>query len=140
DRATTITLVGTGDSAVPLVGGATGVFRLDPNSGPHSWQEVGAALPNGQVGDLRWDATDDVLVAATVGRGVWTISNVSDFIAADPVLHIDGTTAGDFMRLSLNEKNPLLLDVNLNGVVQSVQLSIIKSIVANGHDGDDGLE
>src|SRR5206468_8131173 len=33
-------------------------------------------LPNALVYDLRYDYTDNVLVAATLGRGVWTLTNV----------------------------------------------------------------
>jgi hypothetical protein len=137
---TTITVVGSGASAVPLVGGRAGVFRLDPNSSTRFWQEFGAGLPNAQVSDLRWDATDDVLVAATVGRGAWTISNVSNFIAADPVLLVDGTSANDFVRVFVDQGNPLLLDVSFDGSLRSFQASIIKRIVVNLHDGDDSLE
>jgi len=42
-----------------------------------TWFELGTGLPNAPVWDLDYDATDDVLVAGTLGRGAWTIANVS---------------------------------------------------------------
>jgi Ca2+-binding RTX toxin-like protein len=137
---TTITVVGSGDSAVPLVGGTSGVFRLDPNAVGVVWQEFGLGLANAPVSDLRYDSTDDVLIAGTVGRGAWTISQVSNTIAADPTLTVDGTAGNDFVSISLNPNNPLLLDVNLNGSFQSFQASVINRIVVNLHDGEDFLQ
>jgi hypothetical protein len=42
-----------------------------------TWFKLGTGLPNAPVWDLDYDATDDVLVAGTLGRGAWTIANVS---------------------------------------------------------------
>jgi hypothetical protein len=42
-----------------------------------TWASLGSGLPNVPVWDLDYDATDDVLVAATLGRGGWKLSSVS---------------------------------------------------------------
>jgi len=62
---------------VVLVGGQNGIYRTYANN-PTSWTEVGAfSLPNVEVYDLHYDAVDNVLLAATIGRGTWTLSNAS---------------------------------------------------------------
>jgi hypothetical protein len=64
-----------GDSTV-LVGGLNGVFRQA--SGPEAnWTPVGTGLPNVVVTDLVYNAADNVLIAATFGRGVWTLPGAS---------------------------------------------------------------
>jgi hypothetical protein len=37
---------------------------------------LGAGLPNVFVWDLDYNATDDVLVAGTLGRGAWTLGSL----------------------------------------------------------------
>ena len=73
-----------------LVGGLGGVYRAfepkDPAAGLTDatalWTEFGKDLPAVGVSDLRYiprdparPGTSDILVASTVGRGVWTVSN-----------------------------------------------------------------
>ncbi len=60
-----------------LVGSKAGVFfSLTNHLG--FWQEFGATtLPNAPVFDLVYDAVDDLLIAATLGRGAWTFANAS---------------------------------------------------------------
>src|SRR5262249_34080034 len=41
-----------------------------------AWQSLGSGLPNVPVWDLDYDPTDDVLVACTLGRGAWKLSDV----------------------------------------------------------------
>ena len=41
-----------------------------------SWQLLGSGLPNAPVFDLAYDPYDDVLVAGTLGRGAWKLSNI----------------------------------------------------------------
>jgi hypothetical protein len=62
--------VGTGNGSVfrsvgPINGSAT------------QWQLLGSGLPNVNVHDLVYNATDDVLVAGTFGRGAWTLANAA---------------------------------------------------------------
>src|SRR5207244_4044321 len=67
-----------GDETV-ILGGAGGVFRSlgTPSGGSTQWALFGANIPNTLVTDLDYDATDDVLVAGTLGRGAWTMPNAS---------------------------------------------------------------
>ena len=68
-----------GSSPRLFVGGRDGVFKLalpTPGvvaTGPFVWGEIGTGLPNAPVWDLEWDATDNVLLAGTLGRGAWTL-------------------------------------------------------------------
>jgi hypothetical protein len=57
-----------------VVGGRDGVFALDlPPAATPVWGELGIGLPNAPVWDLEYDTTDGVLLAATMGRGAWTL-------------------------------------------------------------------
>ncbi len=64
------------DNTVLIAGGAKGVFQLrSPQTATGSpWQAAGARLPRNLTFDLHYDYTNDVLVAGTLGRGAWTIS------------------------------------------------------------------
>jgi photosystem II stability/assembly factor-like uncharacterized protein len=42
-----------------------------------TWYQLGDGLPNAPVWDLVYDAVDDMLVAGTIGRGAWTVTNIS---------------------------------------------------------------
>jgi hypothetical protein len=63
-------------SDMVFVGGQSGVFVMLTNN-PGVWNEFGTGLPNALVRDLDYDAVDDVLVAGTLGRGAWLLSNAS---------------------------------------------------------------
>ena len=65
-----------------VVGGDLGVFTalISDLSASTAWTEVGANLPNALVYDMDYDANDDVLVAGTLGRGVWTLPNASEVL------------------------------------------------------------
>jgi len=59
-----------------------GVFLTLPGSTTTPvWAPVGLGLPNVQVQALHYDATDDVLVAGTFGRGAWTIPSFSHVVS-----------------------------------------------------------
>jgi hypothetical protein len=76
---TTIELVNTGPALqdrMLLAGGLNGVFAISPDSSwQHPWYRLGANLPHAVVLDLHYDAKDDLLLAGTLGRGAWTLSN-----------------------------------------------------------------
>jgi Big-like domain-containing protein len=59
-----------------LIGTNAGVFVSFSSSGFTSWNKLGIGLPNTLVWDLDYDVADDVLVAGTLGRGAWTITNL----------------------------------------------------------------
>ena len=43
-----------------------------------AWSQFGANLPSVIVSELQYDAQDNVLVAATMGRGAWLVNNVTE--------------------------------------------------------------
>jgi hypothetical protein len=55
----------------------------------NAWFVLGDDLPNAPVWDLDHDVTDDLLVAGTLGRGVWTLTDVS--LITVPVITIPGS-------------------------------------------------
>jgi hypothetical protein len=60
---------------VLLAGGLGGVFQMRrPGAAGASWTSLSTGLPNALVRELHYDYIDDVLVAATTGRGVWTLT------------------------------------------------------------------
>ncbi len=134
------------DDDVILVGGLGGVFRrrvaIPP--GPNNWSEYGRALPNTLVSDMEYDLRSDTLVVGTLGRGVWTLSNVSSTIAKESSLQIIGTEGPDTIRLVRNVNNPSLLDVFFNNNTATpsltVQLSVVQSSLVFVGNGADLLE
>ena len=63
-------------NTVLLVGGAGGVWQMRrPGSAGTAWTTLTAGMPKALVYDLRYDYTDNVLVAGTLGRGVWTLTS-----------------------------------------------------------------
>ena len=66
---------GTTDDAL-VVGTSAGVFtaHVSQLGSAGAWVQFGANLPDVIVHDLQYDAHDNVLVAATMGRGAWLIS------------------------------------------------------------------
>lgn len=56
-----------------LVGGDHGVFlrQLSPGG---TWTRLGGGLPRVPVYHLEYDATDDILLAGTLGRGAWRLA------------------------------------------------------------------
>jgi subtilisin-like proprotein convertase family protein len=65
-----------GSPNIVVVGGVGGVFRMATNN-TGVWNQLGSGLPNAIVKDLDYDPLDDVLVAATAGRGVWKLASVA---------------------------------------------------------------
>jgi len=45
-----------------------------------NWSFIGTGLPNVPIMDMVYDATDDVLVVAAMGRGVWYLKDVSVYV------------------------------------------------------------
>ena len=131
-----------GDDFV-LVSGFGGVFRTLAPSATSTWSEYGGGMPNLVVTDLLYDATADVLVAGTYGRGAWTVDNASTTIPITGVLQIIGDEdffgQDDTIRLIRNAANSSLLDVFLNVDFYQFQLSTIQQINVFGLGGNDTL-
>src|SRR5262245_15716697 len=81
-----------GATKVLLVGTDAGVFVSLSSSGFKSWNKLGTGLPNAPVADLVYDVADDVLVAGTLGRGAWTITNLKNLTQLPPGLQSPTTT------------------------------------------------
>jgi hypothetical protein len=64
-----------GTAPTLLVGGVSGVSSM-ALSEPGVWNSLGSGLPNALVYDMDYDAADNVLAVATLGRGAWLLSNV----------------------------------------------------------------
>jgi photosystem II stability/assembly factor-like uncharacterized protein len=61
---------------VLIVGAQGGVFAMvGPGQVGARWAALGDGLPHALVLDLHYDYTDNVLVAGTLGRGAWALSN-----------------------------------------------------------------
>lgn len=78
----TVAFISGSQSAI-AVGGLNGVFQTSASS-PGTWTQSGSGLSNALVMDLDYDATDDVLVAGTLGRGVWSLSSAGGGGTAPP--------------------------------------------------------
>jgi len=91
-----------------VVGTNAGVF-LSFSSDFGTWFELGAGMPNAPVWDLDHDATDDVLVAGTLGRGGWLLAGVAA-INVPPVAQCkDATVSTDPGQCSAAE-DPTVVD------------------------------
>jgi hypothetical protein len=91
-----------------LVGTLNGVY-VSFDEDYTQWSLLGSGLPNTQVFDMDFNLADDVLVAATQGRGAWKIEKVSEALgftteepptpqAVDPAVIwfiLKGSTTGD---------------------------------------------
>jgi len=69
---------------VVLIGGRDGVFFMRTSSIGYWYELGGATLPNVPVMDLQYIAEDNVLIAGTLGRGLFTLSNFTSFFAPVP--------------------------------------------------------
>lgn len=72
---------GDGSDEALLVGTINGVF-MSSLTAPGDWKRLGRCdtLPLVLVYTMQWERTSDTLVAATMGRGVYTLANASDVI------------------------------------------------------------
>jgi subtilisin-like proprotein convertase family protein len=68
-----------------VVGTRSGVF-VSHMSEMGTWERLGTGLPDVLVNDLDYNASDDVLVAGTLGRSVWTFTNASTELNPAPIV------------------------------------------------------
>jgi hypothetical protein len=61
-------------ASVIFVGARDGLYAMS-TARPGRWFKLHGALPNTIVYDLDYDATDDLLLIATLGRGTWTMAS-----------------------------------------------------------------
>ena len=143
-RLRSIAYVPTNSGGAIVVGGNLGVSRLRLNSPTNQWSRLGTNLPNALVSDLSYEPVDDVLLAGTFGRGAWTILGAADAVAASTALIIDGDNdfAGqdDLIEIELDENNPLVLNVRINGSpFGPYPVASFDQIIVNGLGGNDTL-
>ncbi|MBX9926332.1 MAG: hypothetical protein K2Y05_08235, partial [Hyphomicrobiaceae bacterium] len=72
------------DDAI-VVGTSSGAFyaKLSSLGGASAWSRLGDNLPDVIVYDFEYDAGDNVLVAGTLGRGAWIVSNATVNLGLD---------------------------------------------------------
>jgi photosystem II stability/assembly factor-like uncharacterized protein len=87
-----------------IVGGDTGVF-IAPGPAFNNWSRLGTNLPSAPVYDLEYDPADEILVAATMGRGAWSI-NLAERDPVDVMLVLD--TSGSMAARSCGTCSPKL--------------------------------
>src|SRR4051812_5055473 len=114
------------DSSI-VVGTRSGVFTSHM-SALGAWEKVGTALPDVLVADLEYNPADDVLVAGTLGRSVWTFSKASTELNPPPFaleqtfqLHSD-PTASKKIYLDFNGQNIRNTIWNTNGFGNLIDL------------------
>ena len=66
-------------SSAVMLGTNIGIFMMSMLQ-VGTWTQLGNGLPSVVTYDMEYDATDDVLVVGTLGRGAWSLSNVSTFL------------------------------------------------------------
>jgi len=107
-----------GSPSAVVVGGVNGVFRMAMDD-VGNWKQFGNGLSNAPVWDLDYDATDDTLVAGTMGRGAWKL-NPAGNLGPLPTLSINdvavsegnaGTTNATFT-VSLSASSGVPISVN----------------------------
>ncbi len=83
-----------------LVVGTNAGVRVSVDGSFGTWFQLGTDLPNAPVWDLDYDASDDVLVAGTLGRGAWTLANVATLNVPPVAICQDQTEPADAMCLA----------------------------------------
>jgi photosystem II stability/assembly factor-like uncharacterized protein len=68
----TIAFIPRSSASIIAVGASDGLYATDTAQLSH-WYKLGGALPNAVVQDLEYDACDDVLLVATLGRSTWLV-------------------------------------------------------------------
>ncbi len=86
-----------GTTDVYVAGGRDGVY-VTTSAALGTWTEFGTGLPDVVVTDMDYDSVNDVLMVATLGRGVWTVPDFSSYFAPVPepatVLLVAGAALG----------------------------------------------
>lgn len=122
---------GNGDNVV-LVGGANGVSRMR-TSAPSVWTEFGPNLPNAPVWDLDYNAADNVLLAATIGRGAWVNTSIRQNVFQPATIHVTGSNDGEFIGIVTDSSRPGQIIVGES----AYPAASIERIVVDGQGGND---
>ncbi|NEP35311.1 DUF4347 domain-containing protein [Moorena sp. SIO3B2] len=114
-----------------VVGSNIGIFSATSSSNFTDWLKLGTDLPNVPVWDLDYDPSDDLLVAGTLGRGAWTLSDASSILLVG-ITEI-GTSNND--NLTGTSRNDTLKGLNSQDTLQG----LAGDDLLDGGDGDDQL-
>ena len=144
-----------GTEDVLLVGATNGVYRAFNPKKSVAWTEFGRNLPNALVSDLSFEnidpslfenprnlSRDDILIAGTLGRGVWTVPSADDALSKTATLQIAGTAGDDVVRIARNVDNESLIDIFIgtsSDASLTVPLASVFEIRFSGNQGDDQL-
>lgn len=69
-----------GTDELALVAGTDSGLYVTQTQVLGTWAEVGDGLPNTVAFDLEYDAADDLLLVATMGRGAWLVNDASELL------------------------------------------------------------
>ena len=111
------------------VGTRSGVFAA-PGTDTDNWTEFGTALPDVLVFDLEYNATDNILAAGTLGRGVWSFAGANT-VFEDVV--IAGTGGNDTIVINATPGGGTY---SVNGG-PAVAFGSLPAFTFNGGAGDD---
>src|SRR5262249_47484348 len=85
---------------------ATDVGIYTSSNGGTIWQKLGVGLPNVPVVNLQFSQTQDLLIAATQGRGVFTLSTAlggPHVVSISPPTKVQGLTNTYAVNVTFNE-------------------------------------
>lgn len=117
---------------VVLVGTRNGVFGAAVGV-PGTWAQLGTGLPSARVWELNYDAPSDLLYATTMGRGVFTISQLT--VSSDvvpPTLSV--SLQRDLLWMPRNGMLPIGLSVNASDD-RPGPLTVVVSVYSDEPDG-----
>ncbi|MCB1236920.1 MAG: putative Ig domain-containing protein [Verrucomicrobiae bacterium] len=81
------------DTATAVIAGTVNGIFAARSSAPSDWATVGSGMPNAPVWELIYDISDDLLIASTLGRGVWEFPSAGSIAREfDVDLSIDDVT------------------------------------------------
>ncbi|NNF73818.1 MAG: T9SS type A sorting domain-containing protein [Flavobacteriaceae bacterium] len=106
------------------LGTSIGVYRYDDNLG--DWEVFDNNLPNVAVRDLAINVTDEIIVAGTFGRGIWTSPLQTTQLAQDDVklIAVNSPAANNF---ACGEVTPQI-EVKNNGQNTITQIDITYTV------------
>ncbi|MGB3592071.1 MAG: T9SS type A sorting domain-containing protein [Nonlabens sp.] len=112
---------GSGD--ILYVGTTAGVMALDSNTGV--WEAYDSDLPNVNVRDLEINTADNIMTAATYGRGIWQ----TGIPMASPAIDAELASIGNGNTGSIScSSNGIDIDVKNNGQSDLTSFTIAYSI------------
>jgi hypothetical protein len=92
----TVAFIPASPAPIIAIGASDGLYAIDTSQAGH-WYKLEGSLPNAVVYDLEYDATDDVLLVTTLGRGTWTALHAGSIhLPAPTTLTYTGDAAADY--------------------------------------------